>query len=736
MNQMISTKKILIVYLTTIVSAIIVLVSVYLFFELQFNYIGEKSDLLNYLNYQTKEINHLLNSIEEESHYKTLLISNVFNQYKSNKITYQDFENEIKLILNNSTFIRKGKLQVACWFEPIIISSDFNLGFLSEPLINDSKGIKINLIKSDLSKKEWYNSTIPIDWDRNLKLFANVYWSDILSDTIISKYNFITLGIPIYSNNRIIGLFNAFIPYNFIEEIHFKNDKYKFNIIFKKNNSNKIIFSNDTIISNFINNNKTYNFDFEEVNIDKNSYYIHKYKIGKNYELIYLIKSNYIYSLILNNLLLSLFFSISLIVVIFISIRYFNTKIINLASNNEKLVKYHRNILALIPNSIIIFNQDGTIYSYNKKFLDNFNLTDEFLKKVDLNYFVKKILEINEFNEYYNLNKLDKKEISLSNLSKYFIINFKEVEIDGQKSFIFSIDDITIIRKRELEIESLNRNLEVLIEKRTSQLEDAMKSLQDLNRKLSTHSMNLERLNIELFESQRKLKETLSLKDKFLSIIAHDIKNPIHSIKMTIELLKNYKNMMDEREIDNYYQKLNDTLNSVIKLIENVLLWSKAQSQTFKFELESFNLLDFIQNEIKLFENNLNNKKINLIIDIDDKINVHTDKNILSLIFRNLINNAIKFSKNNSEILLKSKIDNVKVIFSIKDYGIGMDEETKMNVFNPLSKVSKKGTMGEEGTGLGLLLCYEFIKLLNEKIWINSKLNEFTEISFTIKLAE
>jgi len=733
---MISTKKILIVYLTTVVSAIIILVSIYLFFDLQFNYLEKKTDLLNYLNYQTKEINNYLNSIEEESQYKTLLISNVFNEYKSNKITYKDFENEIKLILNNSTFIQKGKLQVACWFEPSLILADIHLGFLSEPLINDNKVININLIKSDLSKKEWYNSSIPFDWDRNLKLFTNVYWSDILSDTLISQYNFIALGLPIYSNNRIIGLFNAFIPFNFIEKTLSNREKYKLNIVFKKNNSNKTIFYNDTIISNFINNNKTYNLDLEEVNIDKNSYYIHKYKISKNYDLIYLIKSNYIYSLIINNLLLSLFFSISLIIVIFISIRYFNTKIINLASNNEKLVKYHRNILALIPNSIIIFNQDGTIYTYNKKFLDNFNFTDEFLKKVDLNYFVKKILEITEFNEYYNLNKLDKKEISLSKLSKYFVINFKEVEIDGQKSYIFSIDDITIIRKRELEIESLNRNLEVLIEKRTFQLEDAMKSLQDLNRKLSTHSMNLERLNIELFESQRKLKETLRLKDKFLSIIAHDIKNPIHSIKMTIELLKNYKNMMDAQEIDNYYQKLNDTLNSVIKLIENVLLWSKAQSQTFKFELESFNLLDFIQNEVKLFENNLNNKNINLIIDIDDKINVYTDKNILSLIIRNLINNAIKFSKNNSKIFINSKIDNEKVIFSIKDYGIGMDEETKMNVFNPLSKVSKKGTMGEEGTGLGLLLCNEFIKLLNEKIWINSKLNEFTEISFSIKLAD
>ncbi len=242
----------------------------------------------------------------------------------------------------------------------------------------------------------------------------------------------------------------------------------------------------------------------------------------------------------------------------------------------------------------------------------------------------------------------------------------------------------------------------------------------------------------KLKESETELKKSNALKDKFLSIIAHDLKSPIGSFNMlTDSLYKDYDNFEDAEKKE-YIELMRDSSKNLVNLIENLLQWARSQRGEIAFNPAEVHL-DFICNNVT---NTLSLAASSKRIEIDNKlepcVSINADVNMLTTIFRNLMSNSIKFTKEGGKITISS--ENIKedgkefVKICIADTGVGMNDELSSKLFKLASSVSMPGTNNEKGTGLGLILCKEFVVKHGGRIWVESKEGEGSQFYFTLPL--
>ncbi len=229
-----------------------------------------------------------------------------------------------------------------------------------------------------------------------------------------------------------------------------------------------------------------------------------------------------------------------------------------------------------------------------------------------------------------------------------------------------------------------------------------------------------------------KLQKLNATKDKFFSIIAHDLKNPFNSILGFSELLTNYAESFDSEKIIQFANAIQSSALKTYKLLENLLEWARTQTGTIEFSPEKMFIKD-IFNEIKEQVEDLStSKNISLSFETDEYSEIFADKNMLNAVLRNLITNAIKYTPKNGKIFVKSLCETKYVKISVIDTGIGIDEKHLKKLFKINEKVSTNGTDEETGTGLGLLLCKKFISRHKGEIWVESKVNEGSNFSFSI----
>lgn len=243
------------------------------------------------------------------------------------------------------------------------------------------------------------------------------------------------------------------------------------------------------------------------------------------------------------------------------------------------------------------------------------------------------------------------------------------------------------------------------------------------------------RMQNTLKENEEKLKELNAQKDKFFSIIAHDLRKPFHNLMGVLDLLSTeFYTIEDEKKI-NLINLLLKQSRSVYSFLENLLNWSRTQLNKISFEIEKLNIDEELRNIIDLFEPDLFSKKIRIeVINSDNKF-ISFDKNVFNIIFRNLISNAIKFSYHNSEIKIEvKKYDDSFLEFIVADNGVGIDQEHIDYLFRLDKNFTSAGTDKETGTGLGLILCKELIEKLNGKIWIESEKDKGTKVHLTIPI--
>ena len=228
------------------------------------------------------------------------------------------------------------------------------------------------------------------------------------------------------------------------------------------------------------------------------------------------------------------------------------------------------------------------------------------------------------------------------------------------------------------------------------------------------------------------LKESNSTKDKLFSIIAHDLKNPFMALLGFSNALVKEINTGKIENIKEYAKILNDSAIRGYDLLINLLDWSRMQSGRIIVIKEPLSLLEIINNNINLVKSNALAKNITVTYIENKDFNINTDKAILNTIFRNLIGNAIKYTPNNGEVTISVKQTEDYYIISIKDSGLGMTEEDVKKLFRMDVSYSTPGTNNEKGTGLGLILCNDFINKIGGDIWVDSVYGYGATFIFTL----
>jgi len=244
------------------------------------------------------------------------------------------------------------------------------------------------------------------------------------------------------------------------------------------------------------------------------------------------------------------------------------------------------------------------------------------------------------------------------------------------------------------------------------------------------------RFENELKEKNIQLKELDATKNKFFKIIAHDMKNPFISLLGASELLYENANKYDLNKIIKLIKILNDSAKSGYDMLLNLLEWARAQAGNIIFQPEKINLTELIKNNHLSLKQFASSKKINLNFDIRSDINVYADKNMLNTILRNLINNALKFTPKGGQVTVGIKHETGFTIIFVKDTGVGIEKSDLDKLFRMDIKFSQPGTEHEGGTGLGLLLCKEFVEKHNGKIWLESEKGKGTTFYFSLENPE
>lgn len=248
-----------------------------------------------------------------------------------------------------------------------------------------------------------------------------------------------------------------------------------------------------------------------------------------------------------------------------------------------------------------------------------------------------------------------------------------------------------------------------------------------------THQISLVAAKRLILSKTEELQRTIAGRDKLYSVIAHDLPSPMGSIKMVLNML--ILNLPSEKIGAEMYELLtmaNQTTEDVFSLLDNLLKWTKSQIGKLNVVYQDVDLVEVTDGVIEIFSMVASLKKIRIHEMKPEKMMVNADIDMLKTVVRNLLSNAIKFSKENSEVLVKmEEVDGMAVV-SVQDYGCGISEEGQKKLLHTDTHFSTFGTNNEEGSGLGLLLCKDFVVKNGGKLWFTSKEGEGSIFSFSI----
>ncbi len=220
----------------------------------------------------------------------------------------------------------------------------------------------------------------------------------------------------------------------------------------------------------------------------------------------------------------------------------------------------------------------------------------------------------------------------------------------------------------------------------------------------------------------KQLQELNANKDKFFSIIAHDLKSPFHGFLNLTKIMATESKSYSVSEFTSFSQALNDSAVNLYKLLENLLEWAVMQQGKTDFNLQKLNLNTMVSKNITTITDRAKQKGISLINQVKDSINVSADEKMIDTVLRNLLSNAVKFTRKDGIINVNAiPIENGMIEISVRDTGIGISKNDVDRLFRVGEKVSSKGTDNELSTGLGLLLCKEFVEKHGGKIWVESE---------------
>ena len=421
----------------------------------------------------------------------------------------------------------------------------------------------------------------------------------------------------------------------------------------------------------------------------------------------------------------------------------------NLQKKHDKALEYYH-------KSIEIF--ESTSGKYNLAMM--LSVTAEVYREIkDYNKAVEYLKRAMSISEEINAKSL--KESYYYELSDIYNIlgNYKQAYIFQKKysdihDSIFSEESDLRMKETEIKYETEKKEKENEILKRKHQINE-LKIEKTKNRqyfliaisvillllaavifnkyryKLSLNT-KLESTNKKLEKSEKNLQELVATKDKFFSIIAHDLRNPLSSLSIVSEMLDKDIDDIPQKKINYYLSSMSSATSNLLNLIENLLNWARTQTGKIEYNPEKFNLTKIINQNISLVKINADKKNISINNNFEPDVIIRADINLLTTVIRNLLANAVKFTNKGGliDIYLTESSNNYKI--SIKDSGIGMSDDDLKKLFRIDIDTKTIGFSSEKGTGLGLILCKEFIEKNGGKIFAQSSMGKGSTFSFTI----
>jgi signal transduction histidine kinase len=248
-------------------------------------------------------------------------------------------------------------------------------------------------------------------------------------------------------------------------------------------------------------------------------------------------------------------------------------------------------------------------------------------------------------------------------------------------------------------------------------------------------NISLEAAHAKVHRQNQELQNLNATKDKFFSIISHDLKGPLNSFTAFSRMLINHTESLTKEEIQMLAKEIDKNLKNLFTLLENLLEWSRSQTGNIEFKPEPFDLNELIRQNGDLLTTQANNKKIELHYATADSYPVNVHKHSVNTVIRNLISNAIKFTPEAGRIFVSVSISEKEFKVSVRDTGVGMSEDVIKKLFRIDTKYSTQGTANEKGTGLGLILCKDFIEKNGGRIGVNSEPGKGSEFFFTLPKA-
>ncbi len=256
-------------------------------------------------------------------------------------------------------------------------------------------------------------------------------------------------------------------------------------------------------------------------------------------------------------------------------------------------------------------------------------------------------------------------------------------------------------------------------------------------KKRDEYENQMAKLNEDLFELNTKLEKTNSEKDKFFSIIAHDLRSPFHGLMGITSMIMDDPESFTKKELVELNKLAHSSSSKLFKLLQNLLEWAQMKNGMLVYNPQKINLYGLLLQNLLLKEQKAKQKEIKILLHVPQDIEVLADENMLNSIVRNLLSNALKFTPQCGSITISCRmIENNFIEVSVTDSGIGIPEDIMQKLFRPDQKVGRTGINGEESTGLGLLLCKEFVEKHGGTINAVSNTLSGTTFSFSIPLIQ
>ena len=282
--------------------------------------------------------------------------------------------------------------------------------------------------------------------------------------------------------------------------------------------------------------------------------------------------------------------------------------------------------------------------------------------------------------------------------------------------------ELKIVIDNALENYQLSRDKQRLIHNLEEMNRDLEQKVKDRTRELDQNNQDLIKIN--------------AIKDKLFAIISHDLRQPLLSLGVFLEVLKKLPDNLSQNKWSQFHAKVSTSLQDVTNLLDNLLYWSQAQMGNREIDKRQFKIHEIIEKNIELYRESASQKKIQLLVELlEEDVTVVSDENVLNLVLRNLLNNAIKYTGQNGEIMVILQRENTNLKISVKDTGVGMEANQVNRLFEKEYHGSTPGTLNEKGTGLGLKLCKEFIEQQSGTIGVESEIGKGSSFTFTVPLA-